>query len=105
LDIIRLRPGAAGIVAACALLFVTSVVASFFVQQYQINRHERLLCNYFLAEAQSKVTLAKTSAFGVTDIVQARTTSLALGCIIALPPPSPKLVILAHEFHIMIPAT
>ena len=98
------RPGLAGTVAAFVLLLVLSVAAGALVQAYQINKHEHLLCEYFLAEATSRVTLNKTSAFGVTDIVNARATAVKLGCIVSLPHPSPDLVILAREFHIPIPS-
>jgi hypothetical protein len=58
-------------------------------------------CDYFYREATSPVTLNKTSAFGVTDIVNARYTVVRLGCVSSLPPPSHDLLLLEHEFHVL----
>ena len=85
-----------------ALMFVLTVLV-FMNQHDAADSVDHHLCTYFFAEATSPVTLDKTSAFGVTDIVNARSTLLQLGCVSKLPPPSPDLVKLAHEFHVKFP--
>src|ERR1700735_3426021 len=92
-----------GIVAAVLAVMLVLTVLVFINQHDAANDVEHHLCTYFFAEATSPVTLNKTSAFGVTDIVNARSTLLQLGCVHKLPPPSKDLVILAHEFHVRFP--
>lgn len=91
---------------AVAAVLAVMLVLTFLVFMNQRDAAEAVdhhLCTYFYAEATSPVTLKKTSAFGVTDIVNARYTLLQLGCQKTLPKPSKDLVILAHEFHVTFP--
>lgn len=91
------------IVTVVLAIMIVLTVLVFIDQQHAADTVQHHLCTYFYAEATSPVTLTKTSAFGVTDIVNARYTLLQLNCVSTLPPPSPDLVILAKEFHVPFP--